>query len=459
VSLPPFGSDNYAATHPEVLAAIADANDGYAVAYGDDPWTTRLDEVVQELFGTGATAFPVLNGTGANVIGLMATAPRWAGVVASDVAHAHTDENGAPERVGGLKLLTRPVTDGRLTVADVEAWAGDLGDVHSAQPAVLTLTQATELGTVYRVAELRALTEAAHALGMAVHVDGSRLANAAAFLDVDLRALTTDVGVDLVSLGAAKNGGLIGEAVVVTSPADAPTPAAAAARQAAAQAIPYLRKSTMQLASKQRYLSAQLVAMFAEPAAAGGPDASAGTSTDRVTGMSRGMSSGTVAGTSGDATTGTPAGRVTGTVTAADTAADTSAVAGTPAGTVPGTGTGTTTEPGPGARTPRPLWWRNAAAANAAAQRLRSGVEAISGKAVGGKGIGGGLVRATRPTEANAVFATLPRAAADRLRNRTRFYDWADGETADRVEVRWMCSWATTAADVDAFLDALADSL
>jgi len=294
---------------------------------------------------------------------------------------------------------------------------------------------------------------------MAVHVDGSRLANAAAFLDVDLRALTTDVGVDLVSLGAAKNGGLIGEAVVVTSPADAPTPAAAAARQAAAQAIPYLRKSTMQLASKQRYLSAQLVAMFAEPAAAGGPDASAGTSTDRVTGMSRGMSSGTVAGTSGDATTGTPAGRVTGTVTAADTAADTSAVAGTPAGTVPGTVTGTTTEPGPGARTPRPLWWRNAAAANAAAQRLRSGVEAISGKAVGGKGIGGGLVRATRPTEANAVFATLPRAAADRLRNRTRFYDWADGETADRVEVRWMCSWATTAADVDAFLDALADSL
>ena len=159
MSLPPFGSDNYAATHPEVLAAIADANDGYAVAYGDDPWTTRLDEVVQELFGTGATAFPVLNGTGANVIGLMATAPRWAGVVASDVAHAHTDENGAPERVGGLKLLTRPVTDGRLTVADVEAWAGDLGDVHSAQPAVLTLTQATELGTVYRVAELRALTE------------------------------------------------------------------------------------------------------------------------------------------------------------------------------------------------------------------------------------------------------------------------------------------------------------
>ena len=389
MTLPPFGSDNYAPTHPEVLAAIAEANAGYAVAYGDDPWTARLDAVIEQVFGAGATAFPVLNGTGANVVGLMATTPRWAGVVASDVAHAHTDENGAPERVGGLKLLTRPATDGRITVADVEAWAGELGDVHRAQPAVLTLTQATELGTVYRAEELRALTQAAHALGMAVHVDGSRLANAAAFLGVGLRALTTDVGVDLISLGAAKNGGLLGEAVVVTSPDDAPTPGAAAARRAAAEAVPYLRKSTMQLASKQRYLSAQLVAMFAEPDVAAGP------------------------------------------------------------GTAVGTVAGTTAEPGVGARARRPLWWRNAAAANSAARRLRSGVEAL----------GGDLVRATRPTEANAVFATLPRAAADRLREHTRFYDWADGETADRVEVRWMCSWATTDGDVDAFLAALAGCL
>ncbi|WP_425957021.1 threonine aldolase family protein [Xylanimonas sp. McL0601] len=370
--MPPFGSDNYAPTHPEVLAAIAAADHGYAVAYGDDPWTARLADRVRELFGAGATAFPVLNGTGANVISLMATTSRWAGVVASDVAHVNTDENGAPERVGGLKLLTRHATDGRITVADVEAWAGELGDVHRAQPAVLTLTQATELGTVYRVEELRALVEAAHALGLAVHVDGSRLANAAAFLGVELRALTTDVGVDIVSLGAAKNGGMLGEAVVVLGPDDAPTPGAAAARRAAAEAVPFLRKSTMQLASKTRYVSAQLLAMLDV-----------------------------------DPTGATSGGEA------------------------------------------RPLWWRNASAANAAAARLRAGVEAL----------GTDAVRVTRPTEANAVFATLPRAAADRLRTQTRFYDWADGETPDRVEVRWMCSWATTEADVDGFVRALAESL
>ncbi|MCL1870067.1 MAG: beta-eliminating lyase-related protein [Promicromonosporaceae bacterium] len=359
--MPPFGSDNYAPTHPEVLAAIADANDGYAVAYGSDPWTDRLSHRVEELFGPGATAFPVLNGTGANVVSLMATTSRWSGVVASDVAHAHTDENGAPERVGGLKLLTRPATDGRLEIADVASWAGELGDVHRAQPAVLTLTQATELGTVYSVEQLAELTEVAHGMGMAVHVDGSRLANAAAFLGVELRALTSDVGVDVVSLGSAKNGGLLGEAVVVLSPDDAPTPRAADVRRAAAEAIPYLRKSTMQLASKTRYVSAQLLAMF------------------------------------GDSD----------------------------------------------------LWRRNATAANAAAQRLRAGVEAM----------GGDVVRVTRPTESNAVFATLPYAAADRLRTQTRFYNWADGETPERVEVRWMCSWATTESDVGAFLAALDTAL
>nr|WP_242608112.1 beta-eliminating lyase-related protein [Xylanibacterium ulmi] len=371
--MPPFASDNYAPTHPEVLAAIAQANEGYAVAYGADPWTARLAERVREVFGAGAAAFPVLNGTGANVVALMATTSRWAGVVASDVAHLNTDEGGAPERVGGLKVLTRPTAHGRLTVGDIEAWAGELGDVHRAQPAVLTLTQSTELGTVYRTQDLRALVEAAHAMGLAVHVDGSRLANAAAFLGVGLRELTTDVGVDIVSLGAAKNGGLLGEAVVVLGPDDAPTPGAAAARRAAAAAVPYLRKSTMQLASKTRYVSAQLLALLGEP--------------------------------------GTPV-----------------------------VSTGSTTAP---------LWWRNAAAANAAAARLRAGVEAL----------GGDVVRLTRPTQANAVFATLPRDAADRLRARTLFYNWADGESPERVEARWMCGWATSDSDVAGFLAALAQSL
>ncbi|MFE5336783.1 threonine aldolase family protein [Isoptericola sp. NPDC056573] len=370
-TLPPFASDNYAPAHPDVLAAVAAANDGYAVAYGDDPWTARFDVRIREVFGTGALAFPVLNGTGANVVSLTALSPRWGGVVVSDVAHVNTDENGAPERVGGLKLLACPSTDGRITPDDVARWAGQRDDVHRAHPAVLSLTQSTELGTVYPLDDLRALTRVAHDLGMAVHVDGSRLANAAASLGCSLRALTTDAGVDVVSLGAAKNGGMLGEAVLVLGPDDTPDAASARARQAASAAVPFLRKATMQLASKTRFVSAQLLALLGEPG---------------------------------------------------DPADD------------------------------EPLWHRNAAQSNAMAARLRAGLEALPGSDEDG-------VRVTRPTEANAVFATLPRAAADRLRAVARFYDWADGETPGRVEVRLMCAWDTAPGTVDAFVAAAADAL
>jgi threonine aldolase len=200
--------------------------------------------------------FPVLIGTGANVISLMAAAPRWGGVVVSDVAHANTDENGAPERVGGLKLLACPSVHGRIAPDDVRAWADDLGNPHRAQPAVLSLTQSTELGTVYSLDDMKSLVAAAHDLGMLVHVDGSRLANAAASLGVGLRELTTDVGVDILSLGAAKNGGMIGEAVVVLE---------GGVDAGLAESIPYLRKQTMQLASKTRFVSAQFLALLGEP--------------------------------------------------------------------------------------------------------------------------------------------------------------------------------------------------
>ncbi|MFD6178983.1 MULTISPECIES: threonine aldolase family protein [unclassified Isoptericola] len=370
-TLPPFASDNYAPAHPDVLAAVAAANDGYAVAYGDDPWTARLDARVREVFGAGALAFPVLNGTGANVVSLTALSPRWGGVVVSDVAHVNTDENGAPERVGGLKLLACPSVDGRITPDDVARWAWQRDDVHRAHPAVLSLTQSTELGTVYALDDLRALTHVAHDLGMAVHVDGSRLANAAAALGCSLRALTTDAGVDVVSLGAAKNGGMLGEAVLVLGPDDAPDAASARAREAAQAAVPFLRKATMQLASKTRFVSAQLLALLGEPGDAGDDE---------------------------------------------------------------------------------PLWHRNAAQANAMAARLRAGLEALPGSDDDG-------VRVTRPTEANAVFATLPRDAADRLRAVARFYDWADGETPGRVEVRLMCAWDTAPETVDAFVAAAADAL
>lgn len=244
-----FASDNYAGAHPEVLAAIAAANTGHAVAYGEDPWTARLQEVVRAHFGGRALALPVLNGTGANVVSLQAMLPRWGAAVCSTAAHVNTDENGAPERVGGLKLLPVPTPDGRLTPELVATQAHGFGDVHRAQPGVVSLTQSTELGTVYTPEQVGALCDQAHALGMRVHVDGSRIANAAAHLGLPLRALTTDCGVDVLSLGGTKNGLLLGEAVVVLDPD-------------AVDGVEFLRKADMQLASKMRFVSAQLVALY-----------------------------------------------------------------------------------------------------------------------------------------------------------------------------------------------------
>ncbi|GCE77834.1 threonine aldolase [Cellulomonas biazotea] len=244
-----FASDNYAGAHPEVLAALAAANGGHQTAYGADVYTARLQEVMAAHFGAGATTYPVFNGTAANVVSLQALLPRWGAVVCAESAHIQTDENGAPERVGGLKLLTVPTPDGKLTPELVARQAWGFGDEHRAQPGVVSITQSTELGTVYTPDEVRALADQAHGLGMRLHVDGARIANAAAALDLPLRAFTTDAGVDVVSLGGTKNGLLFGEAVVVLDPASV-------------DGLPYLRKMDMQLASKMRFVSAQLVALY-----------------------------------------------------------------------------------------------------------------------------------------------------------------------------------------------------
>ncbi|WP_261167026.1 low specificity L-threonine aldolase [Microbacterium sp. Marseille-Q6965] len=248
-SIRSFASDNYSGVHPEVLAAIAAANDGHQVAYGDDAYTARLQEVLAGHFGERVEAFPVFNGTGANVVGLQAMLPRWGAVVAPVSAHINTDEGGAPERVGGIKILGVPTADGKLTpeLLDREAWGW--GDEHRAQPLVVSLTQSTEFGTLYTPEEVRAVAEHAHALGMRVHMDGSRISNAAAALGTPLRAFTTDAGVDVLSLGGTKNGALGAEAVVVIEPS-------------AAEGVKFVRKFDMQLASKMRFLSAQLIALF-----------------------------------------------------------------------------------------------------------------------------------------------------------------------------------------------------
>jgi threonine aldolase len=246
-----FASDNYAGIHPDVLAAIGTANGGHQISYGEDDYTARLGEVVRERFGPAAEAFPVFNGTGANVVALTALMPRWGAVVAAESAHINTDEAGAPERVSGLKLLTVPTPDGRLTPELVARQAWGWGDEHRAQPLAVSITQSTELGTVYSPDQVARVAEFAHDNGMAVHLDGARLWNAAAALDVPLSRFTSEAGVDIVSVGGTKLGALAAELVVAIDPARAP-------------GLIYLRKLSMQLASKMRFLSAQLLALFAD---------------------------------------------------------------------------------------------------------------------------------------------------------------------------------------------------
>jgi threonine aldolase len=244
-----FASDNYAGIHPEVLAAIASANVGHQTAYGADVVTERLGTVVRQHFGDQAEVFPVFNGTGANVVALQAMMQRWEAVICASSAHINADEGGAPEKMAGLKLWTVPAPDGKLTPELIDVHAFGFGDVHRAQPSVVSITQSTEMGTIYTPEEVRAICEHAHSLGMSVHMDGARISNAAAALGVGMRAFTTDAGVDLLSLGGTKNGAMGAEAVVVLNPRFS-------------SAVPFVRKTSMQLSSKMRFTSAQLVGLF-----------------------------------------------------------------------------------------------------------------------------------------------------------------------------------------------------
>lgn len=244
-----FASDNYSGAHPEILAALAVANHGHQPAYGADAYSAHLTEVFRAHLGPTAEVYPVWNGTGANVLALQALTDRWDAVLTPATAHINTDECGAPERVGGLKLLPVPAPDGKLTCDLIDREAHGWDDEHRASPRVVSVSQATELGTCYTPAELRALCEHAHERGMTVHLDGARLANAAAAQDVPLRAMTTDAGVDVVSFGGTKNGMLFGEAVVVLTPG-------------ATRAMKHLRKLSTQLPAKMRFVSAQFEALL-----------------------------------------------------------------------------------------------------------------------------------------------------------------------------------------------------
>ena len=244
-----LASDNYAGVHVEVLNALAAANGGHQLAYGEDLYTQRLSQVVREHFGERTETFPVFNGTGANVVALTSVMPRWGAVVTATTAHIHTDEAGAPERVTGLKLLTVPTADGKLTPELIAREAWGWGDEHRVQPLAVSITQTTELGTLYTPDEVHAVCGFAHEHGMTVHMDGARLWNAAAALGVPFREFTSDAGVDILSLGGTKNGLLGAEAVLVLDPDRS-------------GGLVFLRKMTMQLASKMRFASAQLLALF-----------------------------------------------------------------------------------------------------------------------------------------------------------------------------------------------------
>ncbi len=229
---------------------MAAANVGHVGAYGHDPYTESATARFQEHFGPDIAIFFVFNGTAANVLGLSGGLRAHHAVVCSEHAHIHVDECGAAERLIGIKLLPAPAPHGKLQVDGIAAYIRRIGDQHASQPRALSLSQATEYGTVYTTEELRTLTNYAHAHGLLVHMDGARLANAAVALDVPLRTLTRDVGIDVLSFGGTKNGLMFGEAIVIFT-------------KAVAQDFAFLRKQGMQLASKMRFITSQFDALLA----------------------------------------------------------------------------------------------------------------------------------------------------------------------------------------------------
>jgi threonine aldolase len=244
-----FGSDNYSSVHPCVLEELIRVNEGHAVSYGDDRYTAEAIEVLQKHLGDECDIKFTWNGTGANVVCLSALMRTWESVLCARNAHINTDETGAPEHIVGVKIVPIDTPDGKLTPALVEPYLSVLGFEHAAQPKVVSISNVTELGTVYNPSELRVLCDFAHQNGLKVHCDGARLANAAASLGVSLRELTTDTGLDALSFGGTKNALMGAEAAVFFG--DARTSAGF-----------MIRKQSGQLSSKMRYVAAQFSALY-----------------------------------------------------------------------------------------------------------------------------------------------------------------------------------------------------
>lgn len=244
-----FGSDNHSGISPEVLEAIAKANNEHALAYGDDEYCHTAETKFKELFGEQARVFFAFNGTGCNTLCLDAMLRSHEAVVCASTAHINVDECGAPQRIIGCRLITVETPDGKLTPELVKPHLHGFGFEHHSQPKAISITQPTELGTLYTIDEIKALADFAHSYNMYLHIDGARLANAAVALNTSFRAMTTDLGVDAVSFGGTKNGLMMGEAVLLLNPDLAPD-------------FKYRRKQAMQLCSKMRFIAAQFIAYF-----------------------------------------------------------------------------------------------------------------------------------------------------------------------------------------------------
>lgn len=244
-----FASDNNAGVHPEMIDAITAANQGHVVAYGDDPFTERAVKVFQKHFGRDIAVYFVFGGTGANVLGLKAATKSYNAVICAETAHINVDECGAPEKFTGCKLLSVSTPDGKVKVEQIKHFLHGVGFEHHVQPRVISVSQATEMGTVYTRSELKTLAEFAHRNNMLLHMDGARISNAAVSLNASFKDITQDVGVDVMSFGGAKNGMMYGEAVVFFD------------KKMAAD-FKYIRKQGMHLPSKMRFISAQFEALL-----------------------------------------------------------------------------------------------------------------------------------------------------------------------------------------------------
>ncbi|EPR39823.1 aromatic amino acid beta-eliminating lyase/threonine aldolase [Desulfovibrio sp. X2] len=244
-----FASDNVTGVHPRIMQAIAEANQGPAKPYGQDPWTARADELLRREFGQDIDPYFVFLGTAANVLSLAAMLRPYKAVLCADSAHINVDECGAPERFSGARLLTVPSRNGKVAPEDFRRYLYDLGVEHHSQPAVISITQCTEYGTLYSPDEITALADFAHEHGLYLHMDGARLANACAALNLTPRQLTADCGVDTLSFGGTKNGLMFGEAVILF-------------RKELGEDFRYQRKQAMQLYSKMRFIAAQFSALL-----------------------------------------------------------------------------------------------------------------------------------------------------------------------------------------------------